>query len=113
MFGLERSYNFGVPWLMFWVHGVGTTAGSWCIVLTEVPRLTVARAQTTQWALRGRGRGVRASPVDAASHYPLRGLAPRSAVAFSMAIRGATARGEPSRIGGMAHRRPDSRDFVG
>jgi hypothetical protein len=75
--GLERSSNFGVPWLMFYVHGVGPTAGSWCVVLTEVPRLTVARAHTAQWALRGRGRG------------------------------------EPSRVGGMAHRRPDSRDLVG
>jgi hypothetical protein len=53
MFGLERSYNFGVPFLMLWVHGVGTTARSWCTVLTEIPRLTVARAQTAQWALRG------------------------------------------------------------
>jgi hypothetical protein len=50
---LERSYNFGVPFLMLWVHGVGTTARSWCTVLTEIPRLTVARAQTAQWALRG------------------------------------------------------------
>ena len=50
---LERSYNFGVPFLMLWVHGVGTTARSWCTVLTEVQRLTAARAQTAQWALRG------------------------------------------------------------
>jgi hypothetical protein len=50
---LERSYNFGVPFLMLWVHGVGTTARSWVTVLTEIPRLTVARAQTAQWALRG------------------------------------------------------------
>jgi hypothetical protein len=50
---LERSYNFGVPFLMLWVHGVGTTARSWVTVLTEVPRLTVTRAQTAQWGLRG------------------------------------------------------------
>jgi hypothetical protein len=50
---LERSYNFGVPFLMLWVHGVGTTVRSWFTVLTEVPRLTVARAQTAQWGLRG------------------------------------------------------------
>jgi hypothetical protein len=50
---LERSYNFGVPFLMLWVHGRGSTARSWCTVLTEVPRLTVARAQTAQWVLRG------------------------------------------------------------
>ena len=50
---LERSYNFGVPFLLLWVHGVGTTARAWFTVLTEIPRLTVARAQTAQWALRG------------------------------------------------------------
>jgi hypothetical protein len=50
---LERSYNFGVPFLMLWMHGRGTTARSWFSVLTEVPRLTVAWAQTAQWALRG------------------------------------------------------------
>ena len=50
---LERSYNFGVPFLMLWVHGRGTTARSWFSVLTEVPRLTVAWAQRAQWALRG------------------------------------------------------------
>jgi hypothetical protein len=50
---LERSYNFGVPFLMLWVHGMGTTARAWFTALTEVPRLTVARAQATQWGLRG------------------------------------------------------------
>jgi hypothetical protein len=50
---LERSYNFGVPFLMLWVHGMGTTTRSWFTVLTEIPRLTVARAQTVQWVLRG------------------------------------------------------------
>jgi hypothetical protein len=38
---------------MLWVHGLGTTAPSWFTVLTEVPRLSVARAQGAQWALRG------------------------------------------------------------
>jgi hypothetical protein len=50
---LERSYNFGLPFLMLWVHRVGTTARSWFTVLTELPRLTVVRAQRAQWALRG------------------------------------------------------------
>jgi hypothetical protein len=50
---LERAYNFGVPFLMLWVHGLGTTARAWVTVLTEVPRLTVVRAQQVQWALRG------------------------------------------------------------
>jgi hypothetical protein len=50
---LERSYNFGVPFLMLWVHGWDTHIRSWFTVITEVPRLTVARAQTAQWALRG------------------------------------------------------------
>src|SRR5688572_22274553 len=50
---LERSYNFGVPFLLLWVHGMGTTARSWFTVLTEVPRLPVARAQTAQLVLRG------------------------------------------------------------
>jgi hypothetical protein len=50
---LERSYNFGVPLLMLWVHGVGTRGTSWFTVITEVPRFTAARAQTAQLALRG------------------------------------------------------------
>jgi hypothetical protein len=64
---LERAYNFGVPCLMFCVHGVGTTAGSWCVVLTEVPRLTVARAHTAQWALRNRGREPLPAPRPSAA----------------------------------------------
>jgi hypothetical protein len=50
---LERSYNFGVPWLMLWVHGVSPQMTSWFTVLTDIPRFTVARAQCAQWALRG------------------------------------------------------------
>ena len=50
---LERSYNFGLPFLMLWLHGVGPQVRSWFTVLTEVPRLTEARAQTAQYALRG------------------------------------------------------------
>jgi hypothetical protein len=50
---LERAYNFGVPWLMLWMHGWETPVRSWFAVLTEIPRVTVARAQTAQWALRG------------------------------------------------------------
>jgi hypothetical protein len=47
----ERAYNFGMPSLMLWVHGPGTSAGSWLAVLTTIPRLTVAKARTYQWAL--------------------------------------------------------------
>jgi hypothetical protein len=50
---LERSYNFGVPWLMLWVHGWGPRMTSWFTAITEIPPVTVARAQTTQWGLRG------------------------------------------------------------
>jgi hypothetical protein len=50
---LERSYNFGIPLLMLWVHGVATNVTSWFSVITDVPRFTVARAQISQWALRG------------------------------------------------------------
>jgi hypothetical protein len=50
---LERSYNFGVPWLMLWVHDVSPQMTSWFAVITEIPRLTVGRAQCAQWALRG------------------------------------------------------------
>jgi hypothetical protein len=50
---LERSYNFGVPLLMLWVHGVGRRGTSWFTVLAEVPRFTAARAQVAQLALRG------------------------------------------------------------
>jgi hypothetical protein len=35
------------------VHGTGTHGKSWFTVIAEIPRVTVARAQTTQWALRG------------------------------------------------------------
>jgi hypothetical protein len=47
-----RSYNFGVPFLMLWVHGFGTTLRSWFAVITQVPRFTVVRAHTYQLALR-------------------------------------------------------------
>jgi hypothetical protein len=50
---LERSYNFGLPFLMLWLHGVEPQVRSWFTVLTEVPRLTEARAHTAQYALRG------------------------------------------------------------
>jgi hypothetical protein len=50
---LERSYNFSLPFLMLWLHGIGPEVRSWFTVLTEVPRLTEARAQTAQYALRG------------------------------------------------------------
>jgi hypothetical protein len=35
------------------VHGMGTTTRSWFTVLSEIPRLPAARAQTAQWVLRG------------------------------------------------------------
>ena len=49
----ERSYNFGVPGLMLWVHGPGTTLTSWFAAITTIPRFTQARVQQYQWALRG------------------------------------------------------------
>jgi hypothetical protein len=49
----ERSYNFGIPFLMLWVHGFGTTWRSWLAVITRIPRFTIARAQWYQLALRG------------------------------------------------------------
>ena len=49
----ERAYNFGVPGLMLWMHSAGTTCNTWFTVITDIPRLTVARAQQYQWALRG------------------------------------------------------------
>jgi hypothetical protein len=48
----ERSYNFGIPFLMLWVHGVGTTLRSRVAVITQVPRFTIIRAQRYQLALR-------------------------------------------------------------
>jgi hypothetical protein len=48
----ERSYNFGIPFLMLWVHGFGTTLRSWFAVITHVPRFTIIRAQPYQLALR-------------------------------------------------------------
>ena len=49
----ERAYNFGVPGLMLWMHSAGTACNTWFTVITDIPRLTVARAQQYQWALRG------------------------------------------------------------
>jgi hypothetical protein len=49
----ERSYNFGIPFLMLWVHGFGTTTRSWFAVITHIPRFTVVRAQRYQLVLRG------------------------------------------------------------
>jgi hypothetical protein len=48
----ERSYNFGVPGLMLWLHSAGTAGKTWFAVITGIPRLTVARVQQYQWALR-------------------------------------------------------------
>ena len=48
----ERAYNFGVPGLMLWMHSAGTACNTWFTVITDIPRLTVARAQQYQWALR-------------------------------------------------------------
>jgi hypothetical protein len=49
----ERSYNFGLPLLMLWVHSAGTHGTPWFAVITAVPRFTIDRAQTAQLALRG------------------------------------------------------------
>ena len=38
---------------MLWIHGFGTTLASWRAVITTIPRLTLARAQLAQLALRG------------------------------------------------------------
>ena len=49
----ERSYNFGIPFLMLWVHGFGTTTRSWFAVIRQIPRFIVVRTQWYQLALRG------------------------------------------------------------
>ena len=49
---LERSYNFGVPLLMLWLHGWGPHVRSWFPVITEIPRFTVARAYRVVGAAR-------------------------------------------------------------
>jgi len=49
----ERSYNFGVPLFMLWMHGCGTTVTSWLAVITTVPRVTRTWASRAQWFLRG------------------------------------------------------------
>src|SRR5438093_9301267 len=49
----ERSYNFGVPFFMLWMHGCGTTVTSWLAVITTVPRLTHTWACRAQCCLRG------------------------------------------------------------
>jgi hypothetical protein len=49
----ERSYNFGIPFLMLWVHGFGASWRSWCAVITQIPRFTISRTQWYQLMLRG------------------------------------------------------------
>lgn len=49
----ERSYNFGVPFLMLCVHGPVTNSRAWFAVITDVPRCSIVRARQYQWALQG------------------------------------------------------------
>jgi hypothetical protein len=49
----ERSYNFGIPFLMLWVHGFVTSWRSWFAVITYIPRFTIVRTQWHQLTLRG------------------------------------------------------------
>jgi hypothetical protein len=49
----ERSYNFGIPFLMLWVHRFGASWRSWFAVITQIPRFTISRTQWYQLMLRG------------------------------------------------------------
>lgn len=49
---LERSYNYGVPLALLFLHGFGTDLKSWFTALKTVPDLSVERAQALLWILR-------------------------------------------------------------
>jgi len=49
---IERSYNYGVPLALLFLHGFGTDRKSWFAALKTVPNLSVERAQALLWILR-------------------------------------------------------------
>ena len=49
---IERSYNFGVPFALLFLHGVGYDRKSWFSTLRTVPELSAERIQSLLWVLR-------------------------------------------------------------
>jgi hypothetical protein len=49
---IERSYNYGVPFMLLLLHGFGHGRKSWFESLKTVPSLSARQAQTLLWVLR-------------------------------------------------------------
>lgn len=50
---IERSYNYGVPFALLFLHGFGTDRKSWFSPLRSVPKLSAQQTITLTWLLRG------------------------------------------------------------
>lgn len=50
---IERSYNYGVPFALLFLHGFGTDGKSWFCSLRTIPALSEERKKTLLWLLRG------------------------------------------------------------
>jgi hypothetical protein len=49
---IERAYNYGVPFALLFLHGLGTDRKSWFARLSTVPALPVEKARSLLWILR-------------------------------------------------------------
>ncbi|HEV8543226.1 MAG TPA: hypothetical protein VGR78_12595 [Verrucomicrobiae bacterium] len=49
---IERSYNYGVPFALLFLHGFGTDRKSWFAALRTVPKTPSERMRTLLWLLR-------------------------------------------------------------
>ncbi|MFO1511805.1 MAG: hypothetical protein U1F83_02660 [Verrucomicrobiota bacterium] len=49
---IERSYNYGVPFALLYLHGFGTDRKSWFAALKTVPELSAEKTQSILWSLR-------------------------------------------------------------
>lgn len=49
---IERAYNYGGPFALLYLHGLGTDRQSWFARLRNVPQLSAERSQTLLWILR-------------------------------------------------------------
>ncbi len=43
---VERSYNYGVPFALLWLHGLGTSLRGWVSPLRSIPPLTRERSRS-------------------------------------------------------------------
>lgn len=49
---VERSYNFGIPFALLMLHGIGHSRREWLERIREIPRLTREQAHMFAWGLR-------------------------------------------------------------